>query len=70
MIRISQESTTIGKTLRELVLPKESKIVLVVREEGKTHVPTINTALKEGDRVIALTTPETEAELRSIIRGS
>jgi trk system potassium uptake protein TrkA len=69
VVRITAESETAGKSVRELDLPKESKLVLVVREGGKTRVPTLNTTFREGDRVIALTTPESEAELRAVISG-
>ncbi|MFC2071073.1 TrkA C-terminal domain-containing protein, partial [Chloroflexota bacterium] len=69
VVRISPESTTVGKAVRELPLPKGSKLVLVVREGGKTRVPTLNTILRDGDRIIALTTPESEETLRSTLRG-
>ncbi len=69
VVRITEESETVGKSVRELTLPEESRLVLVVREGGKTRVPTLNTTFREGDRVIALTTPESEEELRAVIRG-
>ena len=69
VVRITAESATVGKSVRELKLPKESRLVLVVREGGKTRIPTLNTTFREGDRVVALTTPESEEELRAVIRG-
>jgi trk system potassium uptake protein TrkA len=70
VVRISEESATVGKTVRDLNLPKESRLVLVVRQDGKTRVPTLNTTLHAGDRMIALTTPEAEEELRANLRGT
>ncbi len=70
VVRISSESTTVGKSVRDLALPKKSKLALVIREGGKTRVPTLNTVLRAGDRIIALTTPESEEELRANLRGT
>ena len=68
-VKISPESTTVGKTVKELSLPKESKLALVIPREGSTHVPVANTVLRAGDQVIALTTPESEEALRTALRG-
>ncbi len=68
-VKISPESTTVGKSLRQLSLPNESKLALVIRKDGKTLVPTLNTILQAGDRVLALTTRELEEALRTTLRG-
>ena len=64
-IKIPPESTTVGKSVKELSLPEESKLVLVISKERKPRVPTASTILQAGDRIIALTTPESEDGLRS-----
>ncbi|MFC2048270.1 potassium channel family protein [Chloroflexota bacterium] len=69
-IKIPPESTTVGKAVRELSLPPGSKLALVIRKEGKNRVPTLNTVLRAGDRIIVLTTPESEEALRTALRGS
>lgn len=69
-VKISPESTAAGKAVRELSLPKGSKLALVVRKEGKYRIPTSNTILRAGDQVIALIPPELEEALRSALRGS
>ena len=68
-VKIPPESTSVGKSVRELSLPRGSKLALVIRQEGKNRVPTLNTILRAGDRVIALTTPELEEALRIALRG-
>jgi trk system potassium uptake protein TrkA len=68
-IKIPPEATTIGKSQRELSLPRGSKLALVIREGGKNSVPTLSTTLRAGDRVIAVTTHDSEEELRSTLRG-
>src|SRR3972149_2934602 len=57
-IKIPSEASTVGKMIRELSLPPESKLALVIREGGKSQLTTLNTVLRGGDRVIALTTHE------------
>lgn len=69
-IRISPESVMVGKALRDLDLPKESKLALIIPIERKPHAPTASTILQAGDRVIALTPQETEEALRSALRGA
>ncbi len=68
-IKIPPKSTTVGKSVRELSLPPGSKLALVIRKEGENHIPTLNTIFRAGDRVIALTTPESEEALRATLRG-
>ncbi|MFC1965811.1 potassium channel family protein [Chloroflexota bacterium] len=69
-VKIPPESSTVGKSVRQLSLPKESKLALVIRKEGKNRVPTLNTILRAEDRVIALTTPDSEEALRAALRGA
>ncbi len=68
-IKIPPEATTIGKSIRMLSLPKDNKLALVIREGGKNRVPTLNTILQAGDRIIAITTAESEEALRTALRG-
>ena len=68
-IKILPESTSVGKLIRELSLPPGSKLALVIRKGGKNRVPTLNTTLRAGDRIIALTTPESEEALRATLSG-
>jgi len=69
-IKIPPESTSIGKAIRELSLPPGSRLALVIREGGKNRIPTLNTTLRAGDRIIALTTPELEETLRTTLSGT
>ncbi len=69
-VKIPPESTAVGKPVRELSLPKGSRLALVIRKEGKLRVPTSNTTIRAEDRVIALTTSESEEALRAALRGA
>jgi len=66
-IKISASSAADGKTVRELGLPKTCKLLLVMRKEGKSRIPTSNTILRAGDLVIALIKREAEALLQSAL---
>jgi len=68
-VKIPPDSTTVGKPVKELPLPEGSKLVLIIPKEHKPHVPSSDTILRDGDRVIAVTTPESEEALRAILRG-
>jgi trk system potassium uptake protein TrkA len=69
-IKIPPDSTTIGKSLKELSLPEGSRLALIIPKEHNPRVPTSDTILHDGDRVIAVTTPESEAALRAALRGA
>jgi len=68
-VKISPESATVGKTVKELALPKESKLALIIPDEGNAHAPAANTVLRAGDQVIAVTTTEAEEALRAALSG-
>jgi trk system potassium uptake protein TrkA len=68
-VRITEESTTVGKAVKDLSLPPESKLALIIPAEGSAYVPTASTVLLAGDQVIAVTTPESKDELRATLAG-
>jgi trk system potassium uptake protein TrkA len=68
-VKIPSDSTVIGKSIKELLLPKGSRLALICPQDGKHHMPTAGTVLRAGDRVIAVTPPELEEELRAALRG-
>ena len=68
-VKILPESTTVGKPVKQLSLPKESKLALVISKERKPRMPTANTILQAGDEIIAITSPEAEEALRTALTG-
>ena len=68
-VKISPDSVTVGKAVKDLSLPKDSKLVLVIPHEGNAHVPAANTVLQVGDQVIAVTPSESEEALRAALSG-
>jgi len=68
-IKISPGSASVGKQVKELELPPESILSLIIRKERKPTVPTNSTVLQAEDQVIAVTRPETEEDLRAALTG-
>ncbi len=69
-VRIPPAATTVNKSVRELPLPKGSKLALVISRDRKPRIPTPNTVLREGDQIVALTSLEAEKELRAALTGT
>jgi trk system potassium uptake protein TrkA len=68
-IKIPSKSPTIGKKVKELSLPPGSILSLIIRQQEKPQVPTAETIIKAEDQIIAVTPPEAEETLRTILRG-
>ena len=68
-VRVTPESPSIGKAVKELSLPRESKLVLIIPSGGSPQIPSDNTELKSDDHIIAVTPPETEEALKAALRG-
>jgi len=68
-VRISPESSTIGKAVKDLSLPKESKLAIIIPNEGNAHVPLAHTVLQAGDQIIAITSSENKEELKAALGG-
>jgi trk system potassium uptake protein TrkA len=67
-LTIPQDSPTAGRPLYELRLPPDCAIVAIIRG-GHVVIPQPETVLADGDEVLALTVPDAEAEVRSILVG-
>jgi trk system potassium uptake protein TrkA len=68
-VKITEESTTVGKAVKELSLPKDSKLALIIPHEGSARVPSASTVLRAGDQIIAVTPPESKDALKAALRG-
>ncbi len=68
-IKIPAGSASVGKAIKELSLPPESILSLIIRKERKPIVPTTNTILRAEDQVVAVTPPESEDALRAALIG-
>jgi trk system potassium uptake protein TrkA len=69
-IKIPPHSTAVGKKVKELKLPRNSFLSLVIRNQQRPFVPDKDTVLEAEDQVVAVTTPEAEEALGNTLRGS
>jgi trk system potassium uptake protein TrkA len=63
-VKILEGSKSVGKSVKELSLPSDSILALLIRNGQKPQVPTIDTVLEVNDRIIALTTTDSEVALQ------
>jgi trk system potassium uptake protein len=66
--QLDADSPVVGRELRDLSLPEGSHVAVVVRNE-RAIAARPETRLVVGDRVLAVTSAEREAELRSLLIG-
>ncbi|TET25631.1 MAG: TrkA family potassium uptake protein [Dehalococcoidia bacterium] len=69
-VKIPADAATVGKTVGELSLPEESTLFLLLRKQQKPIIPKANTTLQAEDKIIAVTTPESEEALRAALSGT
>ena len=67
--QLDADSPVIGRELRELELPEGSTVAVVIRDD-RAVMPRPDTRLRNGDKLLAVTSAEREAELRSLLIGS
>jgi len=68
-LEIPPDSPALGRPLRELGIPDDCILPLVVREGKEAIIPYGDTVLKAGDQVIAVTSDASEETLRRILFG-
>jgi trk system potassium uptake protein TrkA len=69
-LKITTGSSTVGKAVRDLALPPESSLVLIIPAEGSARAPQTGYILRAGDQIIAVTPAASEEALRAILRGT
>jgi trk system potassium uptake protein TrkA len=68
-VTLAEGSPAAGSLVSELHLPRDSTLVAIIRDEHVV-VPRGDTPLEGADEVLALVTPDSEAEVRRILVGS
>lgn len=68
-IRIPDDAATVGKEIKELSLPAEAKLLLVIRRDEKPFVPKAETTLAAKDQLIAAMPLEAEEAFRAAMLG-
>jgi len=66
-VRIPDDSGVVDQPIRNIRLPFQSLIALVISADGQPKVPTADTVIRAGDEVVAVTMHETEEQLRDAL---
>jgi trk system potassium uptake protein TrkA len=66
-IGVAENSKAIGKPIKDLKLPKDCVLSLLIRSGQKPKIPNPDTIIQAEDRFIALTNLDSEEELRKAI---
>ncbi len=66
-VKIPEGSKAVGKAVKQIPLPPDSLLSLLIRNAQKPQVPSPETVFKAGDRIIALTSTESEQALREVL---
>lgn len=69
-IKIKPESKTIGKQVKDVKLPSECLLAVIIRKSRKPVLPVDTTIFEAEDEIIAVTPPESEKALRSALIGN
>jgi trk system potassium uptake protein TrkA len=68
-INIPPESEAIGRKVKDLPLPPETNIFLIISKDRKPETPAPDTVIAAGDQIIALTPADSEEKLRQVMQG-
>ena len=68
-VRLSETSPVVGRTPREVLLPPESLIALIVDSGGVPRVPGADTTLTVGDALVVVTRAESKGMLQEALIG-
>jgi trk system potassium uptake protein TrkA len=68
-VKVPPGAQVVGKSIREILLPHQSLITLIIGADGTPRLPTSDTVIQAGDQVVAVTMLESEGMLRSALTG-
>lgn len=66
-IKVPPDSKTVGRRVRELPLPPDSIISLIIRKDQKPLIPTEDSVIQAEDQIIAVTNAKSEEALRAVM---
>jgi trk system potassium uptake protein TrkA len=69
-VKIPPTSVVVGKKIRDISLPQNSLIILLIRQDERIQLPTSTTALEAGDRVVVVGDRSSEEGLHQALTGS
>ena len=68
-IKIPSDSDSVGKKIKDIILPADTLLMLIMRRDQKPLMVTADMIIQTGDQIIALTPSNTEEQLKASLRG-
>lgn len=69
-VQIPEDSTSVGKPIKQLALPLNTTLILIISQDRNLQVPEPDTIIRSGDQIIAVTPQASEETLRNTLRGA
>ncbi|MBN1368346.1 MAG: TrkA family potassium uptake protein [Dehalococcoidales bacterium] len=69
-VKIPVEAGSVGKAIKDLILPPNTKLILIISEDRNPQIPTAETTIEGGEQIIAVTPEGSEDALRTVLRGA
>jgi trk system potassium uptake protein TrkA len=69
-VKVPREATTVGKQVKQLLLPQGSLICLVIDTQGTPRLPTPETLIQADDILVAVTSIGAEESLRAALTSA
>ena len=69
-VKVPSNSAMVGKRIKDLLLPQQSLIILIIDEEGVPRIPTSDMVIRAGDELVAVARRESEDALRTALTTS
>ena len=66
-VKVPDTAAVVGRRVRDISLPEQSLIALIVDKEGAPRVPGSDEVIRAGDEVVAVARTEAEDSLRTIL---
>ncbi|HEX5479696.1 MAG TPA: TrkA family potassium uptake protein [Dehalococcoidia bacterium] len=66
-VRIPDDSRIVGRPIREILLPYQSMVAIVIDDGGRPKMASGDTIIRAGDEVVAVTMHESEEALREAL---
>lgn len=69
-VKIPPAASVIGKRIKDILLPQQSMIALIIDDEGTPRVPNPETVIRAEDEVVAVARTENEGSLRAALTSA
>jgi trk system potassium uptake protein TrkA len=66
---IPADSLSVGKSIKDLAVPADTVLSLIIRKSQNPIIPTPETVIEAADQIVAVTPPASEAGLRRTLVG-